>query len=166
MPKRQITINDYMNLPWHYSTEASTWEGEKGYWISVAELPDCSTFASKIEEGLAIMPRLLREYLKTSLASQANIPMPERAEDLSLAGNLSLRIPVSLHMGVKNAAKLQKTSINQFAVKALTEAVTRTVKPLLFGSLDEESITKKQTKAVDSDKKEKTTRINRQGQAL
>ncbi len=161
MHKRQMTINDYMSLPWHYSTEASEWEGEKGYWISVAELPDCSTFASKIEEGLARMPSLLREYLKASLASQANIPMPERSEDLSLAGNLSLRIPISLHMGVKNAAKLQKTSINQFAVKALTEAVTRTAKP--FASVDEESIITKGGRAVASNEKAKTKHANRQG---
>jgi predicted HicB family RNase H-like nuclease len=129
MKKAKMTIEWMVNLPWHYCSEASIWEGQKGYWISVAELPDCGTFAPSLEEGLAKIAGLLREYLTVALAAKTAIPLPETSDDLSLAGNLSLRIPISLHMGVKNAARLQKTSINQFAVKALTEAVTRSAKP-------------------------------------
>ncbi len=62
-------IDCYLNLPWHYSTESSTWEGEKGYWVSVAELPECSTFAPTLEEGLKMIPNLLREYLKIAIVS-------------------------------------------------------------------------------------------------
>ncbi len=140
MSKRKMTIDDLISLPWHYSTEASVWEGQKGYWISVAELPDCATFATNLGEGMATIPSLLREYLKVALVSRAEISAPETSDDLTLAGNLSLRIPVSLHMGVKNAARLQKTSINQFAIKALTEAVTRTSKPSLLGVRESASL--------------------------
>jgi antitoxin HicB len=127
--KNRTQIDQYMNLPWHYCTEASEWEGEKGYWISVAELPDCSTFAVRLEEGLAAIPDLLREYLKVAIAANASIPIPENAAEPALVDKILLRVPMSLHLGVKNAAKRERTSINQFAVKALSEAVTRLVKP-------------------------------------
>ena len=127
--KKQIEIDRYMDLPWHYCTQASEWEGEKGYWVSVAELPDCSTFAVKLEEGLAAIPNLLREYLKVAISANAPIPTPENPVEPALVDKILLRVPMSLHMGVKNAAKQERTSINQFAVKALTEAVTKLVKP-------------------------------------
>jgi predicted RNase H-like HicB family nuclease len=127
--KAQVNIEPYMSLPWHYCTEASEWEGEKGYWVSVAELPDCSTFAVRLEDGLAAIPNLLREYLKVAISNEAVIPIPENATEPTLVDKILLRVPMSLHMGVKTAAKQERTSINQFAVKALTEAVTRTVKP-------------------------------------
>ncbi len=67
-------IDHYMSMPWHYCTEASEWEGEKGYWVSVAELPDCSTFAVRLEDGLAAIPDLLREYLKVAISTNTPIP--------------------------------------------------------------------------------------------
>src|SRR6202021_2343126 len=115
--KKQIEIDRYMDLPWHYCTQASEWEGEKGYWVSVAELPDCSTFAVKLEEGLAAIPDLLREYLKVAISADAPIPTPESPDQPALVDKILLRVPLSLHLGVKNAAKRERTSINQFAVK-------------------------------------------------
>ncbi len=132
MSKKNIEVDYYLNLPWHYSTEASNWEGEKGYWVAVAEIPECSTFAPTLEEGLQIIPNLLREYLKVAIVSGAQIPMPNDRSELDNekpVDKILLRIPFSLHLGVKNAAKKEKTSINQFALKALTEAVTKVSRP-------------------------------------
>jgi predicted RNase H-like HicB family nuclease len=132
MNKKNTAIDYYLNLPWHYSTEASIWEGEKGYWVAVAELPECSTFAFTIEEGLKIIPALLREYIKVAIVSGVDMPEPRVASKSDIekpVDKILLRMPISLHMGVKNAAKQERISINQFAVKALTEAVTRTTRP-------------------------------------
>jgi predicted RNase H-like HicB family nuclease len=130
MNKLELAIEEYLNMPWHYCTEASIWEGQKGYWISVAELPDCSTFSTTIEEGLSIMPLLLREYIKAALIAKSILPLPKAAKDNNLSGKLLLRLPPSLHLGIKNAAKLENLSINQFALKALTEAVTKNAHPI------------------------------------
>lgn len=65
------TVNKYLAMPWHYSSEASKWEGEKGFWVWVAELPDCSTFSNSLEDGLAKLPSLLSHYLKVAVASKA-----------------------------------------------------------------------------------------------
>jgi len=135
MSNKKNTVEQYLQLPWHYCTEASEWEGEKGYWVSVAELPDCSTFTNRLEDGLVLMPRLLKEYLAVALKSSAKIPLPDQAQESILAGKLLLRLPASLHLGIKNAAKREGTSINQFAMKALAEAVIRVAKPASYTGL-------------------------------
>jgi hypothetical protein len=80
---------------------------------------------------IAAIPDLLREYLKVAISSNAAIPIPEQAVEPSRTDKILVRIPASLHIGVKNAAKRERTSVNQFAVKALTEAVTRIARPKL-----------------------------------
>jgi len=128
---KQLTVEDYMQMPWHYHTEATEWEGDKGFWVAIAELPDCSTFARSIEDGLAMLPQLLRQYLQVAIKSKAQIPAPKtNVIERDLSGKLLIRIPLSLHMGIKNAAKREHVSINQFALKALTEAVTKAVQPI------------------------------------
>ena len=148
MSNKKTTVDQYLQLPWHYCTEASKWEGEDGYWVSVAELPDCSAFASSLEKGLVLIPRLLREYLTVALKSKATIPLPEQAQETLLAGKLLLRLPASLHLGIKNAAKREGTSINQFALKALTEAVIHVAKPVSYPGLIKEGAGKSSYSAI------------------
>ena len=127
----KLSTSSYLSMPWHYCSEASEWEGAKGFWVWVAELPDCSTFATSLENGLAQLPALLDQYLRVAIASKAKIPLPEvpRRGSSQFAGRLLLRVPASLHMGIKTAAKQERVSINQFALKVLTEAVTKSTAP-------------------------------------
>jgi predicted HicB family RNase H-like nuclease len=128
--KSTLSLNDYLKMPWHYCTEPTEWEGESGFWVSVAELPSCSTFARSLEEGLSTIAKLLKEYLQVAIDSQAEVSLPKpNSFDENIGGKLLLRIPKSLHIGIKNAAKQENVSINKFAVYALTQAVTQSTKP-------------------------------------
>jgi len=128
---KQEKLNEYLEMPWHYSVAPSQWEGQNGYCAWVSELPDCSTFALTPAEALSMVAQLLPEYLKIALESQAVIPAPESrdAQSEDFGGTIVLRVPKSLHMGLKNAAKAEQTSLNQFALYALTRMVYQTNLP-------------------------------------
>jgi len=64
-------------MPWHFSIIPSEWEGEKGYWAWVSELPNCSTFVHTQSEALSAVVELLPIYLKAALEAAADIPAPE-----------------------------------------------------------------------------------------
>jgi predicted RNase H-like HicB family nuclease len=124
-------LDKYLDMSWHFSATPSEWEGQKGYWAWVSELPDCSTFAPTQSEALSIVAELLPVYLTAALESHADIPVPEgRDPDAdSAGGTIVLRIPKSLHIGLKHAAAAEKTSLNQFALYALTKVVYQTTAP-------------------------------------
>lgn len=129
--KTQSELDQYLNLAWHYSVAPSDWEGQNGYWAWVSELPNCSTFAPTPAEALSAVAQLLPAYLKAALESRATVPLPESRDiDANEAGGtIVLRVPKSLHLGLKNAAKAEKTSLNQFALYALTKMVCQTTMP-------------------------------------
>jgi antitoxin HicB len=128
---KKTTLDEYLKMPWHFSVKPSEWEGEKGYWAWVSELPDCSTFGRSHSEALAAVAKLLPSYLKAAMVSKSNIPTPTGRDFGAdeVGGTIVLRIPKSLHLGLKNAAKAENTSLNQFALFALTKMVYEVTLP-------------------------------------
>jgi predicted RNase H-like HicB family nuclease len=131
MKKNKNKVSEYLAMSWHFSASASEWEGEKGYWAWVSELPNCSTFASTQSQALSTVAEMLPTYLNAAIESNAIIPVPEgrdpEADDAG--GTIVLRVPKSLHIGLKYAAQAENTSLNQFALYALTKAVYQTTAP-------------------------------------
>jgi len=128
---KKLNLEQYLNMSWHFSVASSKWEGEAGYWAWVSELPDCSTFGTTQASALSAVAKLLPAYLSAALESNVEIPTPEgRDPDADDAGGtIVLRVPKSLHIGLKHAAKAEKTSLNQFALYALTKMVCQTTAP-------------------------------------
>lgn len=124
-------LREYLAMSWHFAIEASEWEGENGYWAWVSELPNCSTFGYTQSEALSSVAEMLPAYLEAAIQSNAPIPEPESREPAmdEMGGTIVLRIPKSLHYGLKQAANSENTSLNQFALYALTKAVCQTTKP-------------------------------------
>ncbi len=139
-------LREYLAMSWHFAIEASEWEGEKGYWAWVSELPNCSTFGYTQSEALSSVAEMLPVYLEAAVQSNASIPEPESREPTmdEMGGTIVLRIPKSLHYGLKQAANTENTSLNQFALYALTKAVCQTTQPARTGAVAERlSSTKK-----------------------
>src|SRR5207253_318380 len=69
--------------------------------------------------------------LQAALASNVNVPTPDSRDPEAdeAGGTIVLRIPKSLHIGLKHAAQAEKTSLNQFALYALTKMVCQTTTP-------------------------------------
>ncbi len=131
---KKINLDEYVSMPWHFSIQSSEWDGKPGYWAWVSELPNCSTFAASQAEALSKVAQLLPAYLKAAVESNANIPTPEGREPEAdeVGGTIVLRIPKSLHLGLKQAAQTENTSLNQFALYALTKMVYQTTLPDLI----------------------------------
>jgi antitoxin HicB len=128
----KLNLEKYLAMSWHFSVVPSEWENEKGYWACVSELPNCSTFATSQAEALSTVAQLLPAYLEAAIESNADIPIPESRDSGAddVGGTIVLRLPKSLHIGLKNAAQAEKTSLNQFALYALTKMVYQTTSPL------------------------------------
>lgn len=128
---KKTTLSEYLRMSWHFAVEPSEWEGEQGYWAWVSELPNCSTFGSTQSEALSAVANMLPAYLKAAMKSKVAIPNPEsRAADAdAVGGTIVLRLPKSLHLGLKQAAQKENTSLNQFALYALTKCMCQTTAP-------------------------------------
>jgi antitoxin HicB len=164
MMSENSLLEDYLALPWHYSVAPSVWEGEAGYWACVCELPDCSTFAPTQEEALLAVAQSLPAYLAAALESKAEIPTPEKLGSAvdDLGGTIVLRLPKSLHLGLKNAALKENTSVNQFALYALTKAVCLANSPRYSAGVNETSklISKSAPKIAKSSQKKKIKNLD------
>jgi predicted RNase H-like HicB family nuclease len=73
---KKLILQEYLNMPWHFAVKESDWEGEKGHWAWVSELPDCSTFGHTQAEALATVEDCLPIYLKAALDSKVVIDEP------------------------------------------------------------------------------------------
>lgn len=129
--RKNMNLDQYLSMSWHFSIKPSEWEGEKGYWAWVSELPNCSTFGATQSEALSTVAQLLPAYLKAAIESNSSIPTPEgrELEADEVGGTIVLRLPKSLHLGLKHAAQTENTSLNQFALYALTKMVYQTTMP-------------------------------------
>lgn len=127
----EMNLDEYLGMSWHFSVQRSEWEGQLGYWAWVSELPNCSTFGGTQSEALSAVVQLLPAYLKAAIESNVFIPTPESREPEAddVGGTIVLRLPKSLHLGLKHAARAENTSLNQFALYALTKMVYQTTRP-------------------------------------
>jgi antitoxin HicB len=128
---KKMNLDEYLSMSWHFSIQPSEWEGEQGFWAWVSELPNCSTFGNTQSEALSTVAKLLPAYLKAAVESNASIPTPvgREPEADEVGGTIVLRLPKSLHLGLKHAARTENTSLNQYALFALTKMVYQTTVP-------------------------------------
>jgi len=112
MNNKKITVDQYLQLPWPIVQKPQNGKEKRATGFS-AELPDLLYIYSQLGKGAGAYTTLLKEYLIIAMKSKSKIPLPAQSEEVLLAGKLLLRLPASLHLGVKNAAKREGTSINQ-----------------------------------------------------
>ena len=121
------TINDleyYANLPYNIILEQ--WDDGQGpYWVArVAELPHCLIHGDTPEEAVKEIDEVKRDWIKSNLERGLEIPEPV---PLRFSGQITLRMPPSLHRHIANRARVEQVSINQYMVAALAQSVGATV---------------------------------------
>ena len=72
---KKIDINDYLSLP--YTIEVIP-EKDGGYFVKVKELTGCMTEADTWEEIEDMIKDAMREWIKTALENNMEIPLPEK----------------------------------------------------------------------------------------
>lgn len=121
MMKEKKNIKYYMNLP--YNTILEQWDDGRGpYWVArVAELPHCLIHGDTPQEAVTELEEVKRDWLESNLKRGLKIPEPVSRK---YSGQISLRIPSSLHRLISNRATSEDVSLNQFMTSALAQAVS------------------------------------------
>lgn len=76
-------IDDLLERTWQYSVAPSEWEGQKGYYAWVTDMPARSAFASTQAEALSAVAHLLPTYLQA--AAESNALLRKRAESVDVS---------------------------------------------------------------------------------
>ena len=119
--KEKKNIEYYMNLP--YNTILEQWDDGNGpYWVArVAELPHCMIHGDTPQEAVTELEDVKKEWIESNLKRGLKIPEPVSRK---YSGQISLRIPPSLHRLISNRATSEDVSLNQYMTSALAQAVS------------------------------------------
>jgi len=129
--KRELEY--YYGLP--YTIIVERWDdGEGPYWLArVVELPHCIIHGDTPEVAVSEIEGVKRDWIKSNLERGLNIPEPIPHKN---SGQISLRIPPSLHKMLSDRAVAEGVSLNQYMNAALARAVGLPIK--MFGHSAEE----------------------------
>ena len=110
----------YTSLPYNIILEM--WDdGEGPYWVArVAELSHCLIHGNTPEEAISEIEEVKRDWIETNLEMGLKIPEPITHKH---SGQISLRIPPSLHKVLNNRAAIERVSLNQYMTAALAQSV-------------------------------------------
>jgi predicted RNase H-like HicB family nuclease len=113
------SLEYYEKLPYHVILEP--WDDGQGvYWVArVAELPHCMIHGDTPEEAVREIEEVKREWIKSNLERGLKVPEPVSRK---YSGQISLRIPPSLHKLLADIAAVEDVSLNQFMTMALARA--------------------------------------------
>lgn len=93
---------------------------EDGVYIaSVPELEGCFADGDSVEEALANLEQVLREWLELAVQEQEAIPEPRRQSSETYSGRFSVRVPRSLHRALSERAVSEGSSLNQLVAVLL-----------------------------------------------
>jgi len=117
---KEKDLEYYANLPYNIILEM--WDdGEGPYWVArVAELPHCLIHGDSPEEAVAEIGEVKMDWIKSNLARGLKIPEPTSRKH---SGQMSLRIPPSLHRLLSDRAAVEGVSLNQYMTAALASSV-------------------------------------------
>lgn len=113
-------LNYYMALP--YNVILEMWDdGDGPYWVArVAELPHCLIHGDTPEEAVAEIEEVKKDWIRSNLERGLKIPEPVVRKH---SGQISLRIPPSLHKVIADRAAIEGVSINQYMTTVLAQSV-------------------------------------------
>jgi len=113
-------VEYYAKLPYNIIVEMWN-DGECPYWVArVAELPHCLIHGDTPREAIADIEEVKRDWIKSNLERGLKIPEPIPHKH---SGQISLRIPPSLHRCLSDRAVVEGVSLNQYMTAALANAV-------------------------------------------
>jgi antitoxin HicB len=116
----QSRLEELFAQPWSREVVAD----EDGIFVaSVPELEGCFADGDTVEEALANLDQVLRDWLALALEEQAKIPEPRRQDDELFSGRFSVRVPRSLHRRLSLRAEAEGASLNQLIGVLLAQSI-------------------------------------------
>ena len=115
-----MTVDDYMELPYHISIEKISDESGTYSYASVLELPGCHSDGDTEEEARENLKEAMELYFEAAIEENMDIPKPLKQTD-HFSGKILVRMPKTLHATLSAAAKLEGVSLNQYILYKLSE---------------------------------------------
>jgi len=113
-------VEELALLPWSRDVVAD----EDGVFIaSIPELEGCFADGDSVEEALANLEDVLRDWLTLAVEEGSEIPAPRRQTYEDFSGRFSVRVPKSLHRKLSERAEKEAASLNQLVSVLLAHAV-------------------------------------------
>lgn len=114
------TVQYYVGLPYHVAlardgTEDAPWSAR------VEELTGCTAAGATAVDAAAAVPDAIATWAAAALAEGREVPEPRSAR--SYSGRLLLRMPLSLHAELAQAAERDQVSLNAYITAQLAVAV-------------------------------------------
>jgi antitoxin HicB len=110
------SVEELAALPWSREVVAD----EDGVFVaSVPELEGCFADGDSVEEALANLDGVLREWLELAIEEHEAIPEPRRQSAELYSGRFSVRVPRSLHRALSERAAAEASSLNQLVAVLL-----------------------------------------------
>jgi antitoxin HicB len=111
------SVEELAARPWSREVVAD----EDGVFVaSVPELEGCFADGDSVEEALANLEQVLREWLELAVEEHEAIPEPRRQSSELYSGRFSVRVPRSLHRALSERAAAEDSSLNQLVTVLLS----------------------------------------------
>jgi predicted HicB family RNase H-like nuclease len=115
------TVQYYVALPYHVALASDGTDGEQPWCARVEELPGCTAAGASAVDAVAAVPDAIAAWVAQALAAGREVPEPRSAR--SFSGRLLLRMPLSLHAELAQAAERDGVSLNAYITAQLAVAI-------------------------------------------
>ena len=105
-------VRYYLSLPYHIALTRDDADSDLPWHAQVEELPGCVAAGATAGEAADRIPSALAEWAATALAEGRSVPEPRSARAYS--GKLLLRMPLTLHAELAQAAEREQVSLNAY----------------------------------------------------
>ena len=117
----ESAVRYYLSLPYHIALTRDDGEAELPWHAQIEELPGCTAAGATPGEAAERVPSALAEWVAAALAEGREVPEPRGARNYS--GKLLLRMPLTLHAELAQAAEREQVSLNAYINGQLAAAV-------------------------------------------
>jgi antitoxin HicB len=115
------TVRYYVGLPYHVALARDGTDEEQPWCARVEELAGCMASGASAVDAVAAVPGAIAAWVTEALAQAREVPEPRSAR--SYSGRLLLRMPLSLHAELAQAAERDQVSLNAYITAQLAVAV-------------------------------------------
>jgi predicted RNase H-like HicB family nuclease len=129
------TVRRYLSLPYRIALTRDGADEDTPWRAEVEELPGCAVTGATPAEAAERVPSALAEWVAAALAEGRDIPEPRNAR--SYSGKLLLRMPLTLHAELAQAAEREQVSLNGYINGQLAAAIGWRRAPLAVPSQDQ-----------------------------
>ncbi len=124
----ESAVRHYLSLPFRIAMTRDGSGEEEPWRAQVEELPGCEARGSTPAEAAERVPSAMAEWIARALSEGREIPEPRNVR--SYSGKLLLRMPLTLHADLAQAAEREQVSLNAYINAQLASAIAWRRAPL------------------------------------